>query len=54
MTPDCGAGAVRHTGRAHHRDLAVRHDAPGDRQIKTLVYVLDGALTLCCCAATIR
>ena len=27
-------------------DLAVRHDAPGDRQIKTLVYVLDGSLTL--------
>jgi prolyl-tRNA synthetase len=27
-------------------DLAVRYDAPGDRQIKTLVYVLDGALTL--------
>jgi prolyl-tRNA synthetase len=27
-------------------DLAQRHDAPADRQIKTLVYVLDGKLTL--------
>jgi prolyl-tRNA synthetase len=27
-------------------DLAVRYGAPGDRQIKTLVYVLDEALTL--------
>ena len=27
-------------------DLATRYDAPGDRQIKTLVYVLDGQLTL--------
>jgi prolyl-tRNA synthetase len=26
--------------------LAQRHDAPADRQIKTLVYVLDGKLTL--------
>jgi prolyl-tRNA synthetase len=27
-------------------DLATGYDAPADRQIKTLVYVLDGALTL--------
>jgi prolyl-tRNA synthetase len=27
-------------------DLATGYDAPGDRQIKTLVYVLDGKLTL--------
>ncbi|HEV2088832.1 MAG TPA: proline--tRNA ligase [Cryptosporangiaceae bacterium] len=27
-------------------DLAVRFDAPADRQIKTLVYVIDGKLTL--------
>jgi prolyl-tRNA synthetase len=27
-------------------DLAVRFDAPADRQVKTLVYVLDGQLTL--------
>jgi prolyl-tRNA synthetase len=27
-------------------DLATGYDAPGDRQIKTLVYVLDGQLTL--------
>jgi prolyl-tRNA synthetase len=27
-------------------DLAVKFDAPADRQIKTLVYVLDGRLTL--------
>jgi prolyl-tRNA synthetase len=27
-------------------DLATGYDAPGDRQIKTLVYVLDGRLTL--------
>jgi len=27
-------------------DLAVRYDAPGDRQIKTLVYFLDDKLTL--------
>jgi prolyl-tRNA synthetase len=27
-------------------DLAVRYQAPADRQIKTLVYVLDGVLTL--------
>jgi prolyl-tRNA synthetase len=27
-------------------DLAVRYDAPRDRQIKTLVYVVDGKLTL--------
>jgi prolyl-tRNA synthetase len=27
-------------------DLAQRHDVPADRQIKTLVYVLDGKLTL--------
>ncbi|HEY5396175.1 MAG TPA: proline--tRNA ligase [Trebonia sp.] len=27
-------------------DLANGHDAPGDRQIKTLIYVLDGQLTL--------
>ncbi|HEY1702654.1 MAG TPA: proline--tRNA ligase [Trebonia sp.] len=27
-------------------DLAKNHDAPGDRQVKTLVYVLNGQLTL--------
>jgi prolyl-tRNA synthetase len=27
-------------------DLAAGYDAPGDRQVKTLVYVLDGQLTL--------
>jgi prolyl-tRNA synthetase len=27
-------------------DLATGYDAPGDRQVKTLVYVLDGRLTL--------
>jgi prolyl-tRNA synthetase len=27
-------------------DLAARYDAPADRQIKTLVYVIDGKLTL--------
>ena len=27
-------------------DLAVQYDAPADRQIKTLVYVVDGVLTL--------
>jgi prolyl-tRNA synthetase len=27
-------------------DLATGHDAPADRQIKTLIYVLDGTLTL--------
>src|SRR6202035_2731706 len=27
-------------------DLAVQYQAPGDRQIKTLVYFLDGVLTL--------
>ena len=27
-------------------DLATGYDAPADRQIKTLVYVLDGAVTL--------
>jgi prolyl-tRNA synthetase len=27
-------------------DLAVRYDAPADRQVKTLVYVVDGKLTL--------
>src|SRR3984885_4441668 len=27
-------------------DLATGYDAPGDRQVKTLVYVLDGKLTL--------
>ena len=27
-------------------DLATRYDAPADRQVKTLIYVLDGTLTL--------
>src|SRR6202453_2009570 len=27
-------------------DLATGYDAPGDRQLKTLIYVLDGAVTL--------
>jgi len=27
-------------------DLATQHSAPGDRQVKTLVYVVDGQLTL--------
>jgi prolyl-tRNA synthetase len=27
-------------------DLATRYDAPADRQVKTLIYVLDGQLTL--------
>ena len=33
-------------------DLATGYDAPSDRQIKTLVYVLDGASPWCFSAAT--
>jgi len=46
---EAGAGAPERfdtPGVRTIEDLAVRHAAPAVRQIKTLVYVLDGALTL--------
>ena len=42
----CRTRALRHAGGAHHQDLAEQYQAPADRQIKTLVYFLDGVLTL--------